>query len=213
MRQRMTLVLGVMLMPGMLVVPGRSGRGAEPLPDSRLGVRTAPLLLLSRRDVQADLGMSREQVTEADRAIATLHARAVQVRGMTGETAVAARRAIDEEQQRWIETHLSEEQRVRVVQVDLQWEGASALISRPSMSDSLGLNPQQLATLKQLAQDARGRRARGEAAMETHRRFAGQALEVLSDTQRESWKAMLGKPFHPQLGQADGQPPAPTRPR
>ena len=38
------------------IVPGARGQGAEwVLPDNRVGIRTAPLLLLSRPDVQADL--------------------------------------------------------------------------------------------------------------------------------------------------------------
>src|SRR4051812_36210592 len=85
-------------------------RGAEPLPDSRLGMRTAPLLLLSRADVQADLGMTREQVADADQAITTLYLKAKALRGKSGQEVIAARRAIDEEHQRWFESRLSEEQ-------------------------------------------------------------------------------------------------------
>lgn len=173
--------------------------GTISLPDSHLGERTVPLLLLSRRDVQADLRMGPEQVGEAERMIATLYAKASQLKGKTGEKAVAARRAIDEEQQRWIDERMSEPQRIRLLQIDLQWEGASALISRPSMVHALGLTPEQLGSIKRFAGESRERRVRGDDPIQVQRQFATQTLEVLSESQRKSWKAMLGTPFQPQL--------------
>ncbi len=207
MRQGTTFLVIAALLAGASFwsTPCRADRVS--LPDSQLGVRTVPLLLLSRRDVQADLRMTPEQVAEAESAIARLYARASQLRGMKGDEAVAARRAVDEEQHRWLMDRLSESQRTRIVQIDLQWEGASALVSRPSMTDSLSLSPQQLTTLKRLAQESQARRSRGEEAIKAHRWFAGQALELLSDSQRTTWKVMLGAPFQPQLADARGKRP------
>lgn len=199
MRQGRTVVVVVTLALAGLLAPSRAGTAAEPLPDSRLGVRTVPLLLLSRRDVQADLSMTAEQVADAARAIDDLRTRALQLRGKSGDDAVRARRAIDEAQQRWIEERLNETQRVRVVQIDLQWEGASALVSRASMSEALALSPRQIDQLRQLAAAAAQQRQDGGAAFQAQHHFAVKALEILTESQRKSWKAMLGKPFVPKL--------------
>ena len=56
------------------LIPARApGADEPPLPDSRLGVRTAPLLLLSRPDVRADLGLNSEQTLSAQRTITALY--------------------------------------------------------------------------------------------------------------------------------------------
>ena len=76
--------------------PGQDAPRRAPLPDERLGVRTAPLLLLSRPDVCADLGLSARQVDDAEAAISDLYVRAAALKGQVGQPAVAARKAIDE---------------------------------------------------------------------------------------------------------------------
>jgi hypothetical protein len=202
MSQGRVLVLAALTVLSAAAVP----LAAAPLPDSRLGVRTVPLLLLSRPDVQADLAMTPAQVAEAERAVAALHARASKIRGKTGEEALAARRAIDEEQQHWIDTQLSETQRVRIIQIDLQWEGVSSLVSRPSMAEALALRPDQIATLKRLSAESRQRRAGGADPRAVERDHAAKALELLTEAQRTSWKAMLGRPFQPQIAQAEAAP-------
>ena len=45
--------------------------GGPMLPDDRLGVRTAPVLLLSRPDVRADLRLSPGQAEAAERELAS----------------------------------------------------------------------------------------------------------------------------------------------
>ena len=48
------------------LIPDARGQGTEwVLPDNRIGIRTAPLLLLSRPDVQADLQLQRSQILGA----------------------------------------------------------------------------------------------------------------------------------------------------
>jgi hypothetical protein len=179
--------------------------GDEPLPDSRLGVRTVPLLLLSRRDVQADLRMSRTQVDDAEGAIRELYIKAYGLRGLKGEKLVAERREIDEQQRQWIETRLSESQRKRIVQIDLQWEGPSALVSRPAVAELLELTPEQITTLKKVVVESRGRLDKGESKTTVEGELARQTLATLSEAQKLRWKAMLGQPIQLQLTHVDGK--------
>jgi hypothetical protein len=184
-------------------------RGADEdiLPDSRLGVRTAPLLLLSRPDVCADLRLDPGQTTDAEAMRRTLYAKARALKGTTGEAAVSARRAIDEQQNRWLETHLSEGQRRRLAQVDLQWEGPAALVSRPALAETLGLSRAQREALRQAIAESRQRPTNGAASRSGEKALARRTLEVLTTAQRDRWRLLLGEPFTPRI--AGMQPNAP----
>jgi hypothetical protein len=203
---RAALLVGALLSQGVLIA------GTVPLPDSRLGVRTAPMLLLSRADVQADLGMGRAQIGEAEEALSALYQKASELRGIKGEKAIAARRAIDEEQQRWIETKLTEAQRNRIAQIELQWEGATALVSRPAVAESLGLTLDQHAALKKAVEESLRERSRGEASLDVERKLGRLALGILSEPQRDLWKSMLGRPFHPRLSESTASRRGPAAP-
>lgn len=202
MRQGMTAVASALLL--CLALAPQPARGDEgPLPDSRLGIRTAPLLLLSRGDVQADLQLSRTQIDAAEAAIKDLYVKAAALRGVAGDQALAGRRAIDAQQREWIETQLSEPQRTRIVQIDLQWEGPTALVSRPAVAEMLELSVEQVGALRKVVAEAAQRRAQqGAKAGEVDGELARQTLATLTDTQRQRWKAMLGRPFQPQLSQS-----------
>ena len=126
------------------VLPDRCEAGEWSLPDSRMGIRTAPLLLLTRPDVQADVGLEPSQADALHKTINELSQRAQALRGKTGGEVVAERRAIDDAQAQWLTTNLSEQQLRRLSQIDLQWEGSSALVSRPSVADMLKLNVRQV---------------------------------------------------------------------
>jgi len=194
-----TLTLGLLI----LTASRTSLQAAQDvLPDSRLGIRTAPLLLLSRPDVQADLKLSVEQVGEATKAIADLHTKAAGLRGVKGEKAIAARREIDEQQRTWIETRLSEEQRKRLLQIDLQWEGMPAIVSRSALGSFLELTPEQHTQLGQVVAVHNQRRSAGEPLQTLERETTTKMLAVLTETQRQRWKAMLGVPFQPRLADA-----------
>jgi hypothetical protein len=173
-------------------VPGGQG---PPLPDSRLGVRTAPLLLLSRPDVRDDLGLSSEQALSAERTITELYVQAAALRGQPDDSALAARRAIDEAQRRWLQAQLTPEQQVRLAQVDLQWEGPSALMTRPVIAETLGLSDEQRKTLAAAIARRNHLRAEGKGRPEDERQLAEQTLTTLSAEQRQRWRAMLGRPF------------------
>lgn len=185
--------------PGPTPPPAQVAPGQVPmLPDERLGIRTVPLLLLSRPDVRADLGLDERQTADALRAIADLHARAAALRGRPDADAVAARRAVDEAQRAWLEANLSAPQRDRLVQVDLQWEGPSSLVSRPIVADTLALTPEQRAAIRKAVGEHFQARARGTGPVD-EKALSLSVLGTLSPAQRDRWKAMLGRPFVPRL--------------
>lgn len=166
-----------------------------PLPDSRLGIRTAPLLLLSRPDVRHDLGLSVEQQAEADRAIRSLYAEAAALRGKPDAEALPARRAVDAMQVRWLAEHLTAEQQSRLEQIDLQWEGPSALITRPSVAQILSLTEPQRSALAQAVAARHRLRVEGGNPIDDERRLAEQAMEILRPEQKELWNELLGRPM------------------
>ncbi len=183
----------------LLICVGASTFAAdEPLPDSRLGHRTAPLLLLSRPDVRADLGLDPAQTAAAERAIGAIYPQANALRKKPNtEDTIRARRSIDHAMQDWIETHLSEAQQERLIEIDLQWEGPSALVSRAIVREALNLSVEQI----KLIQEAIKRRdlARTEGHVDAETMLAETSLASLSPSQRDGWRRMMGKPFTPRI--------------
>lgn len=161
------------------------------LPNSRMGIRTAPLLLLSRPDVQADLRLDPGQIGEAQRTINELSHRAAALRGKTGTAVIAGRRAIDEAQVDWLSKNLTGNQLVRLRQIEIQWEGAAAMLSRPTVVDFLKLTPEQRQSLAQIISSGNAQRSRGPGDQAALNR---QAQGVLSVTQKELWDGLLGSP-------------------
>jgi len=185
--------LGFFLILVSLATTARGG-GEYYLSDARLGAKTAPLLLLSRPDIQNDLGLTAEQVASAEATIDELYTRAEALRGKPNSTQVLAeRRAIDTAQTHWIATRLSAGQQDRLNQLDLQWEGPSALVSRRVVSDALALSPEQIRTLSQAAAVYHSALRQGKDGPE--RAFAKTALSTLSPEQQDRWRVMLGKPL------------------
>jgi hypothetical protein len=184
--------------------------GPPPLPDYCLGMRIVPLLLLSRPDVRADVGLDEAQAADAERVMTELYLRAIALRGKKNDPEVlAARAAIDEAEERWLKSRLTDAQRKRLIEIDLQWEGPSALISRPIVADHVGLTPEQRASLTQAVADYHRRlppavRIRSQMGdlLEGVNQLAQQARAQLTPEQRERWFAMLGRRFTPQLGAA-----------
>lgn len=191
--------------------PATAGRFS--LPDRCLGLRMQPLLLLSRADVRADIGLDEQQAGDVDKAIFDFVARAATARGAVGPALVEARRAIDVEAKQWLETHLSEQQYRRLIQVDLQWEGPSSLISRPVIAEHLELTPDQRQAIEAaLAARNQQRKAYDQAFMAQNKNrlpdaypqeieltFAKKAAEILSAKQRQLWSDMAGQRFNPRL--------------
>ncbi len=99
---RRRLVFGLALLSGLCVLGPTPVAGAgEPL-DDRLGIRTVPLFLLVRADVQKDLGLEPAQIADVNRFASVLYSKALALKGKVGAGVVAARRAIDEEESNWM---------------------------------------------------------------------------------------------------------------
>lgn len=182
---------------GLMAVVTTSARATEEwvLPDSALGSRTSPLLLLSRPEVRADLKLEDSQSLAASGAIADLRGRAALLRGPDTPQLVGARKQLEEAQRRWIEEHLTPNQRVRLQQIDFQWEGPAALITRPILAESLNLNEAQIMSLRQALGDRNAKQADGKPRGELEHLLAERTLATLTEPQRTRWKTLLGQPL------------------
>jgi len=140
--------------------------------------------------------------------LSELYHRAGALRGKTGPEALAGRRAIDEAQEQWLKTHLSEAQRKRLIEIDLQWEGPSALIRRPVVADHIGLTPEQRTALVQAIAQRDHQRSQGGDLWESEKQLAQKVLSLLTHEQSERWRAMLGRHFslQPTGGPAENPP-------
>lgn len=176
--------------------PGPAKPSAEQMvPDDRLGTRVAPLLLLGRPDVRADLRLNPRKEAHARDAIEDLYARALATRGKTGPEALAARREIDEAQAQWLDELLNDDQRARIEQIDLQWEGPAALVKRKGLAEELELSPAQQKSLTEAVARRDVLRRNPANAREAEAQLARAVLVALEPAQRERWHAMLGRPF------------------
>ncbi len=172
--------------------PASAGDG---LPDSRLGVRTAPVLLLSRADVRAELRLSPEQAADAERTIADLHEKAQLLRGRTDAEAVAARGEVETACRLWIERSLTPPQRDRLAQLDYQWEGPSAVITRAKVAESLALTDAQRVMLAKAVAERNGRRGGGPPIEAEEAELARFVNEQLTEGQHRRWQSIIGAPF------------------
>jgi hypothetical protein len=162
------------------------------LPDSRFGVRSAPILLLTRRDVQSDLKLDPQQLLSLRRVLPDIHRRAQALKGKPDADVIVARRQIDEEQGRWLESQLSESQQARLLQIDLQWEGPSATVTRSWVASYLELTNEQR---QHLAGDvAKLRAAPASAAGLRTNVQSDRLLKGLSQDQKMRWDVLVGKP-------------------
>ncbi len=180
---------------GSELLPSAVRAGEWMLPDNRQGIRTAPLLLLSRPDVQADLQLDESQILGARQTINELTRRAQALKGRSGATVVSERRAIDEAQVDWLGKNLTGNQLVRLRQIELQWEGPAAMLSRPMVAEYLKLTAEQRQALARIIAERNGARVRGQSAPLPGRAFNQRAQSVLSRTQQELWTNLLGAPL------------------
>jgi hypothetical protein len=187
------------------------------LPRSRQGSRTAPILLLSRTDIQRELALSPELAAAATSLAGELRHKAASLHGKTGSGILTARRAIDDQQTQWLNKNLSQSQLDRLHQLDLQWEGPLAILSRPIIADYLKLTPPQRQAIAQTAADRVARREQVQLPQDAEAGFAQLVLANLSDEQRNQWQALQGKPFHfqadPRTEDAQLSPTAAEKPR
>jgi hypothetical protein len=201
MRQGLTMAPTALVMSLVLAGAGTDSKlGEVTVPDDRFGCRTAPILLLTRSDVQLELQLNSQQVAAAKAAIARLLPRALKVKGKQGTAAQDERRRIDLEMNRWLTESLSETQRERLLQVNLQWEGAAAL-TREHVASNLKLTDDQRGAIHGLlAQLEATRKARGTLTPAEIGRCAAQAQAELSPRQRVHWNDLLGQPCRFTIG-------------
>jgi hypothetical protein len=192
---------------GLLILSAASRSWADDgLPDSRLGIRTAPILLLTRADVRAELRLSPSQAADAERTIADLHEKALALRGRNDTEAVAARGEVEEACRLWIERALTPPQRDRLTQLDYQWEGPSAVITRPKLAESLALTDAQRVVLAKAVAERNGRRGSGPAIEPDEAGLARLVNENLTEGQDQRWRSIIGPPFRFKTGAAPGRP-------
>ena len=195
MRQGSTLALVPLCWLGLALAAGPALAAGWSLPDEARGSRVAPLLLLSRPDIRAELHLDADQAAGADRAIAEFHQKAAALRGRTDPAARSLRRAVDQGQWTWIEFHLGDDQRERLDQLELRWEGPAALAHRPEVAKALTLTPEQSTALARAVADRNAQRAKAHEPAAVEAELARRALAVLTDAQKQKWDAMLGPPF------------------
>jgi hypothetical protein len=166
------------------------------VPQSRLGVRTAPVLLLSREEVRTDLRLTAAQSKAAEREIESLYSKAASLKGKAGPEVERERRKIDDAQQHWLRTNLSSEQLERLTQIDLQWEGPSALVSRPAVAKILNLSESQRGLIQAALARRRADYGRGpeETQMRAESVLAQETLAALRPEQKDRWFLLLGRP-------------------
>jgi hypothetical protein len=191
-------------------VASQTPSAGRPASDERFGQPTAPILLLCWPDVRADLGLSTEQAEGAERAAIELRRRAAALKGKRDVLATEAKRAINQDQWAWIKANLSPEQRTRLVQVNLQWQGVASL-KEPVIADTLGLTPEQRAGVAAAVGRRDEARARGAYSAADGRTLTETIDALLTPPQKERWRAMLGRPFTPQLSSARDPSDRPRR--
>jgi hypothetical protein len=208
---------GLTIVPaGLVLVVALLGAGGDPEKpaasavawlDDRFGMQVAPIYLALRPDVQLDLKLSQWQIASAEDEVRRLVQRLFALKNKTGEAALAAKRAIDEEMATWLRTELTEDQFHRIDQISLQWEGASAL-RRPTVAEFLVMDkPQQLKTKHLLAERDR-RYAAGELAPGEFDKLSREVLDMLTSLQKMRWHDLLGPPCRFSIGRPA---PAPGR--
>jgi hypothetical protein len=199
MRQGMAALdrpLRTLLVLSAVVCFGAAQAPTDPpaLPEARLGVRTAPILLLSRPDVRSDLQLSQSLAPEIERVVTDLWCKADELRGKKDGDAVNARRLIDDAQQQWLTANLTPSQIDRLRQIDLQWEGPSALVSRSNIQSIVKLTEEQHKALSDALARRKAERAAGKVQPKDEIALGKQAMAILSPEQRERWLRLLGRP-------------------
>jgi hypothetical protein len=178
--------------------------------DERFGSYTAPILLLTRPDVQLDLELDPRQISGAKSTIARLIEQGLRLKKMSGPAIAAGRKAIDEEMTVWLGLNLRAGQRDRLHEIALQWEGASAIVERPLVGEYLKLTAAQRLTIANVLAQRDAQRARGFLTPAAREDFSKRALAVLSPGQRDQWDRLLGKPCRFSIGRPAGPPKSPA---
>lgn len=225
-RSRAGLLLLAWIVTGFGSPLGGQAGAEEPvsaIPDEALGVPFAPILLLTRSDVRSDLRMTDEQTSRALETVRILRLQAASLRGRTKADVVAGLKGLDASERRWLKENLTPEQQVRLSQLDLQWEGAGALVRRPIVADSIGLDATQRQALQTAVAVRDASRRQSPDAAETPQAQAAKILAaekvlgkttlgLLTDAQKQRYHAMLGRPCEFKTSTAAAAAPAVNHP-
>jgi hypothetical protein len=215
MRHGSTIVPAGLVLAAALLGAG-GGRDAPPadwvrMLDERFGMPVAPIYLLLRPDVQGDLQLNPRQIAGARDMVGRLIDRLLNLKLKSEPDAVKAeRRQIDEQMATWLRQELSPAQCERLTQINLQWEGASAL-RRSAVVEYLRLDEAQSSRVHDLLADRDQRWIKGTLQSGEFDRLSREALNVLTPLQKEQWDRRLGPPCRFAIGQparAPGQPAA-----
>lgn len=180
------------------------------------------MMLLMREDVQKELNLSQTQKAKLEQMRQEMMQAMQQLRDLPPEQRREQRQAL---QQRYDPTSvLTDAQRKRLRELELQWQGPSALLD-PEIARQVGLTEEQQAKIRGIIQESfQAMRERfqpgqppeqsGDRMQEIQRareQTEKKILEVLTPAQRERWQQLLGKPFEFQGGR--GWMPGFGRPR
>lgn len=203
MRHGRTVVLALIA----LLLSADTGRAEAPgdivaVTDERFGQPIAPIFLLPRPDVRADLQLNPRQVAGAREMAGRLADRLLAMKNRTEPASRSEMREIDEAMASWLRRELSPVQLDRLSEVSLQWEGASAL-RHPSVAEYLVLGKPQRHRIHELLVDRDRRQAGGALAPGEFDRISREVLAVLTPDQLTRWREMLGPPCRFTIAQHD----------
>ena len=171
-----------------------SHAGGWCLPDDRLGIRTAPLLLLSPLTFRSIYDSNGHRSWELKTRSMSANTSSPDPARQDGAAVVAERRAIDEAQLDWLSNNLTGNQLERLRQIELQWEGVPAMLAAPwsaVISSSLRNSSKRWHESSPSGTGFEHKAAR-------HRKLSRLFTEkpsVLSNSQKELWANLLGTPF------------------
>jgi Spy/CpxP family protein refolding chaperone len=166
--------------------------------------------LLRRPEVQAELKLTDDQKTKVTEMLQKLResqqARGQDLRDASPEERQKIMAAVQAEQMKQVNAILNTDQQKRFKEISLQQQGYSAL-AQPAVADELKLTDDQKSKLKDIVQhqqeamreifqSAGGDRAAAQEKMQTLRKETDDKIAaLLTDDQKNNWKAMLGGPF------------------
>jgi Spy/CpxP family protein refolding chaperone len=166
--------------------------------------------LLRRPEVQAELKLTDDQKTKVTEMLQKLResqqARFQDLRDASPEERQKIMTEMQAEQMKQVNAILNTDQQKRFKEISLQQQGYSAL-AQPAVADELKLTDDQKSKLKdilqkqqesmrEIFQSAGGDRAAAQEKMQTLRKETDDKIAaLLTDDQKNQWKAMLGSPF------------------
>ncbi len=167
-------------------------------------------MLLMREDVQKELNLSQTQKVKLEQMRQEFEQARQELRNLPPEQ---RRERMQELRQKYDPTSvLTDAQRKRLRELELQWQGPFALAD-PEVARQVGLTQEQQTKIRGIVQETfqsmrervqPGQPGQPGAFQQEFQKAREQAekriLEVLTPAQREKWEQMLGKPFEFQGG-------------